>query len=133
MADEEPDFMALVRKGNEEEDIDEAAIEAALEARLANGDMYSEFDDTASVYSNITVKTNAQKDPMSQTMQSFTGGTDFIAPDTDLDAYLENLLATKNKSYRAKLQIEQDRFVSETKRVQQDEMDMILDKNERFK
>ena len=54
MADDDAEFMALVRKGNEEEEIDEAAIEAALEARLANGDMYSEFDDAASCYSNVT-------------------------------------------------------------------------------
>ncbi len=53
--------MALVRKGaddlNDDDELDDAAIEAALEARLANGDMYSDFDDAASCYSNITSKT----------------------------------------------------------------------------
>ncbi len=55
---------------------------------------------------------------MSQTMQSmksFMGGADYIAPDTDLDAYMENLIKTKNTNYRRKLEKEQAVFVAKMK------------------
>ena len=100
----------------QDEDIDDDAIEAELNERLLAGDLYSDFDDAASAFSKITVqttKTNRNEvAAMSQTSRSFMGGAEFINPDIDLDDYMNDLLKNKNKGFRRKMEAQQKAFVA---------------------